>query len=155
MEIRVVTEDDLPNLVSIQHEFHEQHRQAFPTYYRASTDEELLAGMKEFIATGHARVWMASVGAAPAGFLTLRIDAVPENFACYARSEAVVDQMAVASQFRRRGVGRALMSQAEQYAKSQACDGLRLGVLATNAAAREFYAAVGFAPFIERWRMEL
>ncbi len=102
MEIRVVSQGDLSGLVCIQHEVHDLHRSAFPTFYRAATDEELLAGMKEFIATEHARSLMASSDGAPAGFLTLRIDTVPENFACYARSEAVVDQLAVAAPVRRR-----------------------------------------------------
>jgi ribosomal protein S18 acetylase RimI-like enzyme len=47
------------------------------------------------------------------------------------------------------------MDQAERYAASHGCNELRLDVMASNTAAREFYEALNFAPTLERWRKPL
>jgi ribosomal protein S18 acetylase RimI-like enzyme len=155
MEIRLASPDDLPALVSIQHETQELHVAADPTFFRPATDDELIGAMRDFLATGQTVVWIAWVDDVPAGFLVFKISAAAQTAYCHARNDGLIDQLAVAARFRRRGVGRALMEHAERYAASQGCSELRLGVMVSNAGARQFYAALNFAPTLERWRKRL
>jgi len=155
MEIRVATVDDLADLVTVQREVHEIHVRTHPAFYRNATDADLLEAMKSFLASEQYRAWIATADGDPAGFLLFRLNAVPENAFCYARNEASVEQIGVVRRFQRQGIGRALMSEAVRFAVSHGCAELRLTVLATNAAARPFYDALGFVDFSRRLRKAL
>jgi len=155
MEIRLATPEDLHVLVSVQRETQDLHVAYDPTCYRRSTDGELTAAMGEFLATDQTVVWIAWVDDVPAGFLVFKISAAAQTAYCHARSDGLIDQLAVAERFRRQGVGRALMDQAERYAIERGCNELRLGVITSNSAARDFYAAIDFEPVLERWRKRL
>jgi ribosomal protein S18 acetylase RimI-like enzyme len=155
MDIRLAIENDLADLVSVQRETSELHVGFDPTTYRSPTDEESREAMAGFLAAADTTVWIAKEDGAAAGFVVFKIVTTPQNAFCHARHEGVIDQLAVAAQFRRRGVGRALISEAERYAVSQGCSELRLGVVSTNLPARQFYAALAFEPVIERWRKRL
>ncbi|HEX4146219.1 MAG TPA: GNAT family N-acetyltransferase [Pirellulales bacterium] len=155
MEIRVATVDDLADLISVQRETNELHVGFDPTFYRSATDAEFREAMAGFLAAADTTVWIARQEGAAAGFLVFKVVISPQNAFCHARNDGLIDQLAVAERFRRRGVGRALMDQAERYAAGHGCTELRLGVLISNTAARQFYAAVDFEPVLERWRKRL
>jgi ribosomal protein S18 acetylase RimI-like enzyme len=155
VEIRRAIVDDLADLVSVQRETNELHVGFDPTVYRTATDAEFREAMAGFLAAADTTVWIAREEGAAAGFLIFKIVTSPQNAFCHARNDGLIDQLSVAERFRRRGIGRALISEAERYAASQGCRELRLGVVSTNFAAREFYAALAFEPAIERWRKRL
>ena len=60
--------------------------------------------------------------------------------------ELVVLLLAVAPQARRQGIARALMAEAQAYAKAARTPHLRLFVGAENTPAVQLYAALGFRP---------
>jgi GNAT superfamily N-acetyltransferase len=70
------------------------------------------------------------------------IDDPPGNY-------ALVTDLAVLDPFRRRGIGRLLLDAAELYARHANANELRIGVLSRNAAARSFYLAKKFEPYLE------
>jgi GNAT superfamily N-acetyltransferase len=155
MEIRTATEDDVERLVHIQRQTMDLHQQSFPTYYRSPGDEQLRGAMRDFLAAEETVVWVALVDSVPVGFLVFKLVAAEENAFCHARREGLIDQLSVDADHRRQGVGRTLVAQAEQYARSQGCNELCLAVLVTNDTTRQFYQNLGLASFIERWRKEL
>lgn len=55
--------------------------------------------------------------------------------------------LAVLEQYRRRGIARALIEAAEDYARERGATSLHLGVLANNRGALSLYESSGFAPF--------
>jgi ribosomal protein S18 acetylase RimI-like enzyme len=57
---------------------------------------------------------------------------------------AFVSDLVVEPAHRRRGVGRELMSAAEDYARARGARRIRLGVLARNRAARDFYESMNY-----------
>ncbi len=64
-------------------------------------------------------------------------DEVPKGF-------AYVSDLAVLTPYRGRGLGRALLSRAEQYARERGATTLRLLVLSQNTVAKQLYIASGF-----------
>src|SRR5262245_21470301 len=56
-----------------------------------------------------------------------------------------INYLAVAPEHRRKGLGRALMAEAEQMLRQSGCPKINLQVRATNQAVIEFYRSVGFA----------
>ena len=60
---------------------------------------------------------------------------------------AFVSDLVVLSTFRGRGVGTALLAEAERRARSRGVATLRIGVLARNAGARCLYEKIGFADY--------
>jgi ribosomal protein S18 acetylase RimI-like enzyme len=68
---------------------------------------------------------------------------------------ALITDLIVLPQCRRRGIARQLLERAEAAARAAGAPELRIGVLAQNAAARRLYLAAQFAPHLEvftkRW----
>ena len=63
-------------------------------------------------------------------------------------THALVTDLAVTPSFRDRGVGRALLEAAEEFARSRGAAELRIAVLAGNHPAAHLYASVGFVPYL-------
>jgi GNAT superfamily N-acetyltransferase len=61
------------------------------------------------------------------------------------REHALVADVAVLEEYRRRGVGRRLLAAAEEYARKSSAKWMRVCVMAGNKPARALYAHVGFS----------
>jgi ribosomal protein S18 acetylase RimI-like enzyme len=62
---------------------------------------------------------------------------------------ALVSDLIVRAGFRRRGLGEALLREAERYARLAGAAELRIGVLSGNVGARALYDRAGFTPYLE------
>ena len=96
---------------------------------------------------GH--IFVLEVDGAVAGFTTVfahvpfeRLDEPPGDY-------ALVAELLVRHEYRRRGYARALLAHGERYAASQGAAELRIGVLTDNSAARTLYLDFGFRPYLE------
>jgi len=95
------------------------------------------------------QIFVLEVDGAVAGFTTVfahvpfeRLDEPPGDY-------ALVAELLVRREYRRRGYARALLAHGERYAASQGAAELRIGVLSDNAAARALYLDFGFRPYLE------
>ena len=95
------------------------------------------------------QVFVLEVDGEVAGFTTVfarvpfeRLDEPPGDY-------ALVAELLVRREHRRRGYARALLAHAERYAVSEGAAELRIGVLSDNTAARTLYLDFGFRPYIE------
>jgi len=70
-------------------------------------------------------------------------------------SRAVVAELVVREGFRRRGIGAALLHEAERYAAEAGATELRISVLSGNHAARHLYAQWGFTSYLETLSKEI
>ena len=84
------------------------------------------------------------------GYARAQIVAQPEGRAHHARRIAYVHEIAVDPAQRRQGVGKLLFDHIEQWASSNAVDGIELNVYEFNEAALKFYAALGFERLMAR-----
>jgi ribosomal protein S18 acetylase RimI-like enzyme len=95
------------------------------------------------------QIFVLDVGGAVAGFTTVyahvpfeRLDEPPGDY-------AIVAELLIRQEYRRRGYARALLAHGERYAAAQGAAELRIGVLSDNTAARALYLDYGFRPYIE------
>ena len=95
------------------------------------------------------QVFVLEVDGAVAGFTTVftrvpfeRLDEPPGDY-------ALVAELLVRREYRRRGYARALLAHGERYAAAQGAAELRIGVLSDNTAARTLYLDVGFRPYLQ------
>ncbi len=79
----------------------------------------------------------------PAGFASLRV--IPQIETAHPHAE--LSDIYVDERFRRRGVGRALMSHAERLACERGCVRIHLTTDRWNEGARAFYGALGYSEF--------
>ena len=98
--------------------------------------------------------WVASSGAGPVGFLTVK-----QHFAC----SAEIYVMGVLPGFQRCGVGRRLVDSAEQWLRAAGVEYMQVKTLAPShpdpyyARTRAFYESIGFRPleaFPQLWNAE-
>jgi|GEM_PF-666827 len=90
---------------------------------------------------------IAEVGGTPAGFLAAAVAGFPPRWARLEERpnlQGHIDDVFVEPGVRNRGVGTALFKAAERRFRAMGCDNLRLGVVAGNEVAREFYRGLGF-----------
>ena len=95
------------------------------------------------------QIFVLEVNGAVAGFTTVytrvpfeRLDEPPGDY-------AIIAELLVRREYRRRGYARALLTHGERYAASQGATELRIGVLSDNTAARALYLDYGFRSYIE------
>lgn len=107
------------------------------SYFAAITPEDLTRdeGTEAFVATGPDLD-------TPLGLLVIKPDF--DYFTDHPR--ASVDILVVAEEAEGRGVGRALMTHAEQWGREHGCHEVVLDVFANNPSAIAFYERIGFAP---------
>ncbi|QND51071.1 GNAT family N-acetyltransferase [Phyllobacterium sp. 628] len=108
--------------------------QAIPVepYIKRYDEEDELA---DYIGASDKAAFLALIDQTPAGLLQLS-----ENWNNY----ALIDNIAVDSQFRRTGMGRILIDQAIQWARSRGLAGVMLETQDNNVAACTFYRRCGF-----------
>jgi diamine N-acetyltransferase len=109
----------------------------------------------ELLASEGSIVLVADAQGELAGVATVMMRNAPSFAVFVNQSWAVLDNIAVVSSWRRRGVGRALTRAAEQWALGRGAKWLELGVYEFNAGARAFYQALGYAPVTTKLRKPL
>jgi GNAT superfamily N-acetyltransferase len=103
--------------------------------------ERLVPGLRRH---GSAVVWLAFAAERPIGIAVCFV-----GYSTFrARPLLNVHDLAVLSNHRRRGVGRALLAAAERWAREHDCCKLTLEVQDANARARALYASFGFEDFV-------
>ncbi len=95
------------------------------------------------------QIFVLEVEGAVAGFTTVYTRVPFERLDEPPREYAIVAELLVRGEYRRRGYARALLAHGERFAAAEGAAELRIGVLSGNAAARALYLDYGFRPYIE------
>jgi GNAT superfamily N-acetyltransferase len=148
--IRVYREDDAPVLRDCVVELQEFERQIDDRLrpgrsIAAEYLEHMLRRCRECAGT----ILVAECGGAVVGFATVlarvpftELDDPPGEY-------ALVTDLVVRAGFRRRGIGEALLREAERWAAAAGAAELRVGVLSANRSAGRLYRRAGFKPYLE------
>lgn len=154
LQLRRAEQCDLPAILRMSEEIQDLHVQGEPSVYHLDQAEARRAWYAEKLGEG-ACFWVAVEGADLLGMLLLeRVDRPARPFT-RERSWLLVDQLVVRRDAQRRGVGQALMGQAEQEAQMLGLDRLELDVRAFNQVAIRFYESLGYRPSALRMYRDL
>lgn len=149
--IRRATAGDAALLLELNREVQALHVAAEPKRFKPVVTET--APFAAMVGTPDAHTFIAEVRGEPAGYCHLVVQRRPENPFTYAATIVHIDQIAVRSAYRQRGVGTALIERARAIAAELATDQVTLDVWSFNTAARRFFEGQGFAAAIERRRL--
>jgi ribosomal protein S18 acetylase RimI-like enzyme len=149
--IRKATVADVPALAVLNAYVQNLHVAAEPEIYRATAPRELEQRLRETLEWQGTHVLLAEVDDEPAGSVVMREVVSEGHTYIHPARQMMVDQLVVAPEFRRRGVGRALMTAVDRHAKEAGLTGIVLDVRAHNEDAIAFYQQLGYAP--AQWRM--
>lgn len=121
------------------------HGQALPHIFREPDEVWPTRSAVESLIVGpDSTILIAETNNEIAGFVTLQVHQVKQTSRMRERRFALIENMAVDPLRRRRGIGRALLRAAEDWAAQRGIAELRLFVWEFNGAAARFYESEGF-----------
>jgi len=141
--IRPGRRDDAAEAARLWMQSAEEHTAHDPVYATAAGAEKT---MRRFLAdlasSGHSFLFVALAGGRTVGFISGELREGSPTF--LPKTWASVDDVFVEPDHRNLGMGRALLSSVEAWAKERGASGVSLQVAAANARARKFYEELGF-----------
>ena len=155
VNVRDATIDDLDVLVALNDEVHDIHVSLFPSIFRDTEKPALRKWFEDQMGDPLVSILIAESDAEVAGYLVVRLSNRDAHLFCHAHSCAYVDQIGVTVDFRKQGVGRALLDEAARRAKEQGMSRLELDVWSDNRAAKSAFDALGFKTYNEKMFMEI
>ncbi len=147
LEVRVAGAADADAVAALYEELHEDEWNGEPPFRigRASWRAEA----RDAIDRTAARLLVATAGTGVVGTIRVELGQRPHG------PVAEIRRLVVAGAWRGRGVGRVLMTAAEELALGMGAGDVRLTVLTGNAGARRFYERLGYDEFAVRYRRRL
>jgi diamine N-acetyltransferase len=146
VRIRYARHKDFQALSGLFEEVDELHRQHLPDLYRkargAPREESYISGL---IRDPDAAVIVAQLGAQIVGLLVAWIHRTPEMPYLVPVHYAMIDTVVVTQNTRGRGIGHALMTQAEVWARERGVNRIELNVFAFNEEALSFYRGMDYS----------
>jgi len=113
----------------------------------ASIARRYLLDLLETCRKQSGQLFLAEVESQIAGFVCVWMEPEPEGYLTSLANYGYVSDLVVLPSYRRRGLGRTLLEQAETFAVRQGARALRLNVLTRNVGAWALYRKVGFRDY--------
>jgi GNAT superfamily N-acetyltransferase len=143
--------DDATTLAALHPQVHGLHVATRPDYFVAPRREDVEAWFREQLARSDARSWLAELDGSSAGYALVYFHERPARPFVHARRWCEIDQIAVVSAKRRRGVARALIEAALSEARRRGIRDIELSSWAFNTQAHEAFRRIGFTPKVIRF----
>jgi shikimate dehydrogenase len=151
--IRRASEADVCALVSLKASLHSLHVAQRPDFFKAMTHDDLVAWLRERLANAATHVWMAEEESKVIGYLLATQREREETSYSAPRRWCEIDEVAVESSSRRRGIARALIERAVVQAREVGLDSVELSTWAFNESAQAAFGCVGFQPMLVRYEL--
>lgn len=150
MHIRKASATDLEAIVALSGFVLRQHADALPDLFKVPTESQKARdAFQEFLADSTSLMLLAEEEVA-AGYLWAQFQDRPESWAQLGQRLLYIQHMAIAPQFRRKGVGSLLLTRAIDIARQEGIKRIELDVWSFNSDARRFYATHGFEVINEK-----
>ena len=146
---------DIPALVDLTDEIQHLHAGFEPEIFRDPIDK---AGLRTLYADilakdGHV-ILLADAAGQPAGYLWYEIQHKhTDNLFIHERRAIFVHHLYVAPAWSRMGLGRRFVTALKSALKTHGCRNIELDTLSQNAAAIEFYRALGFRETVTKFSL--
>lgn len=144
--VRPADERDLADLVKLWGELR-RCGALHPRFAALTDDDKIAGGVRRLLARSDCRILLASIGGQAAGMAVLTTSFLE---AISAVRCVQIEYTVVAEEFRRRGVGRALLGAASAYAEEVGAEHITAAVGPMSREANRFYAQLGFTPLVVR-----
>jgi ribosomal protein S18 acetylase RimI-like enzyme len=145
LSIRESLPSDAKALGNLLVEIQTLHVAALPSIFRPIEQDGQTEGLlTDQITTPDAQSFIAEEGGKIVGYIWVRMHRTPPIHLMVPRQFAEIDTLVVAETHRRAGVGRALVTRAQDWAIEQGADEIRLVVYEFNQDAIRFYERLGF-----------
>ena len=147
VSIRNATESDTATISALNKDVQAIHAAAVPSRFKTPGPETFtVADASAFIAQPGYFGLIAEWAGAPVGYAIARLMQNPETPFAYPSKMLYVHQISVRPEYRRRGVGRALLDCLKQKGSAAGATRLTLEAWAFNSAALDFFQGYGLAP---------
>lgn len=144
--------DDIVRLNRVVQNFHVQKQ---PRYFRPFDEPAIREFMRAALNDPSVTVLLAVEGAEALGYAMLRLHEREGHAYALPRRFLELEQIAVAPDSCRRGVGAALMDEAVAVAKSLGVCDLELSVWRFNRSAQQLFRRKGLQPYLQRMRIQV
>lgn len=158
MEInfREATADDYEDLFELFDEIDTLHRNHLPRrFQKAGGPAREQDYFSELIDNENIGFFVAEMGDEMVGFVHIIVRDTPPIPIVIPRRYAIVDSIVVKSSFQKRGIGRKLMDQMQEWAIEKGATSVELNVYEFNETAISFYESLGYQTFSRRMSKEL
>lgn len=135
--------DDLPQVAPLLRGLNGLHVAHVPHRFHDDAGDAALAAFLEHQLASGARGLVYRAEGVVRGYLLWRCQERPRTAVDCARTVAVLDHIAVAPSWRRRGIARRLVERFEKQAHAEGCDGWTVTVHSFNAASAALMRGVG------------
>ena len=154
--LRDLRAGDWDTVISLFEALDDFHREALPWLFQKPTapfrDRRFLATLAD---NERAQVFVAEEQGVVVGFVHVRLFDAPDLPVFVAQVRAAIDDIVVDPQQRRTGIARALLTDAEDWARSNGAVGVDLNVYDFNTVGQETFAAAGFEVLSRRMTKHL
>jgi GNAT superfamily N-acetyltransferase len=154
IEIRRAKQDDVGAFVALHREVQELHVAARPDQFKAAEPSALEARFDELFASPDAKIWVAELDGGVVGYAVSLHQRRPAFTAMPAREWCEIDQIAVTSAHRRRGIATALIQAIIADARLSGLHDIELNSWAFNQDAHLAFRRLGFQPKAIRFELK-
>ncbi len=152
MNLRPATSADAAVLSNLSVDVQNLHAQNHPKIFKMADANDFAASFfEEMLMEPTVTIFIAEEAGESVGYVLCKLIERPENPFTFAARTLLVDQISVRPGTRGRGVGAALMQQAERLAKELNVQRIQLDSWDFNLSAHAFFEHQGFQKFVFRF----
>jgi ribonuclease HI len=142
--IRPATTADYPELFAVYAEIEAQHAQALPHIFTIVPPETRAPHLDTILGSESEALLVAVVNGHITGVIQVGIKEICDVPIMVSRRYAKISDLAVKKVLHRRGIGTALIAEAEKWARARQANTIELNVWEFNKCAQRFYLATGY-----------
>ncbi len=147
MKIEIAEINEYKEIASIVEEVQNLHADLFPNVYKRFDYYEIEKVMVQMLSKEQCRLFIAQINEMTVGYIIIMIKEIPENAFHYSTRILHIDQLAVAEEYKKKGVGAVLIDKVEKVAQELNIFQLELEHLENNLIAKRFFFGKGFLPY--------
>lgn len=156
-EIVKASENDVQDLVNLFSESEIFHRENRPDLFGQPSPQELRELFLKFHADPKVRTFIAKQDGVAIAFARYRTYETPKTnyFIKSGQTQATIEELVVASRFRKKGLAKKLMKHIESELRERGISHIQLNVFSFNEPAQELYKSLGYKPMFYRLSKDL
>jgi len=152
--IRKATTKDVSAIVELWKELMDYHKKLDPIWTRSASGHERFAEfLTQHINSNDSCAFVAMDGKNPVGFCLIKISNYPP--ALEKQQYGELTNIAVTKKYRRRGIGKKLIKKVRQWCAKRGISRIEARYSMANKTSTEFWAKVGFRPYLKTTFLEI